>query len=155
MPISLADTPEAVAEERRLLYVGITRAQELLEVSYSRSKAGGRGNRKPTRYLANRFPKATTPTGGQAGRNLAKVQKAELSPADIGLFEQLRTWRSSIAANVSKPAFTVLPDSSLIALALARPTDLTALSRIPGIGPMKLEAYGADLLNLVTKYQPD
>src|SRR5690606_20474253 len=51
MPISLAETDDAIAEERRLLYVGITRAREHLALSFARSrKEGGRGSRKRTRF---------------------------------------------------------------------------------------------------------
>jgi DNA helicase-2/ATP-dependent DNA helicase PcrA len=52
MPISLADGWEAVEEERRLLYVGITRAREQLFLSWSRARTpGGRGGRSPSRFL--------------------------------------------------------------------------------------------------------
>ncbi len=52
MPISLAETPAAVDEERRLLYVGVTRAREHLHLSYARSRsAAGRGTRRRTRFL--------------------------------------------------------------------------------------------------------
>ena len=50
MPISLAETDGAVAEERRLLYVGITRAREHLELSFARSRnPGGRASRRRAR----------------------------------------------------------------------------------------------------------
>ena len=52
MPISLAEGWEAVEEERRLLYVGVTRAREHVHLSWSRSRTpGGRGSRKPSRFL--------------------------------------------------------------------------------------------------------
>ncbi|MCL2594765.1 MAG: ATP-dependent helicase, partial [Promicromonosporaceae bacterium] len=52
IPISLAETDEAVAEERRLLYVGITRARTHLTVSYAQARASGtRATRKRTRFL--------------------------------------------------------------------------------------------------------
>ncbi len=52
MPISLAEGWEAVEEERRLLYVGVTRAREHLHLSWSRARTpGGRGNRNPSRFL--------------------------------------------------------------------------------------------------------
>ncbi len=57
MPISLAETDEAVAEERRLLYVGITRAREHLELSFARSRnPGGRATRRRTRFLDGLWP---------------------------------------------------------------------------------------------------
>ncbi|MGI8434204.1 MAG: ATP-dependent helicase [Nocardioidaceae bacterium] len=52
MPFVYADTPTAVDEERRLLYVGITRARDSLHVSWSAARRhGGRGNRSPSRFL--------------------------------------------------------------------------------------------------------
>src|SRR4051794_6316412 len=59
MPISLAEGWEAVEEERRLLYVGVTRAREHLHLSWSRSRAGGRGNRSPSRFLDGLLGNAT------------------------------------------------------------------------------------------------
>jgi len=154
MPISLADTPEAVAEERRLLYVGITRAQELLEISFSKSKTGGRGNRKPTRFLAHRFPQKIAANANTAvnKKTSSKIARAELSEDDAALFEHLRTWRSQVATAAGKPAFTVLADTTLLALATTRPANSEALGRIPGIGPIKLEQYGAQLLTLITDF---
>ncbi|WP_336501052.1 ATP-dependent helicase [Microbacterium paraoxydans] len=50
LPISYATTFEAVDEERRLAYVGVTRAARTLELSWARS--AGRGERAPSRFLA-------------------------------------------------------------------------------------------------------
>src|SRR5205823_6820484 len=52
LPLAYADTPAAVEEERRLLYVGVTRARRHLHVSWAASRApGGRGSRQPSRFL--------------------------------------------------------------------------------------------------------
>jgi DNA helicase-2/ATP-dependent DNA helicase PcrA len=52
LPISYARTPEAIDEERRLLYVGITRARRSLGMSWSASAQTGRaGRRAPSRFL--------------------------------------------------------------------------------------------------------
>ncbi len=52
LPITMAETPEQIEEERRLLYVGITRARERLVISYSRARTpGARGTRRPSRFL--------------------------------------------------------------------------------------------------------
>ena len=50
LPISYATTFEAVDEERRLAYVGVTRAARTLELSWART--AGRGERAPSRFLA-------------------------------------------------------------------------------------------------------
>ncbi|GAA4674840.1 ATP-dependent DNA helicase UvrD2 [Streptomyces chumphonensis] len=52
LPISYARTPEQVEEERRLLYVGVTRARQHLRLSWSLSRTpGGRPGRRPSRFL--------------------------------------------------------------------------------------------------------
>ncbi|HEY2796777.1 MAG TPA: ATP-dependent DNA helicase RecQ [Thermoanaerobaculia bacterium] len=65
------------------------------------------------------------------------------------LSEALREWRRREAARRAVPAYVVLHDRTLAALAAARPCTLDALSEIPGIGPAKLAAYGRDLLALL------
>ncbi len=52
LPITYAETPAQVEEERRLLYVGVTRARRELRLSWSAARnPGGRGSRKPSRFL--------------------------------------------------------------------------------------------------------
>jgi DNA helicase-2/ATP-dependent DNA helicase PcrA len=153
MPISLAETDAAVAEERRLLYVGITRARERLELSYARSRhPGGRASRRRTRFLDGLWPdepgRARNGPGGSRSR-AARTTVALTGEYDQQLFESLREWRSSVAREIDKPAFTVLVDSTLAAIAEARPTSVPELVRINGIGPAKVDKYGAALLDLV------
>jgi superfamily II DNA helicase RecQ len=78
---------------------------------------------------------------------------AESSPADLALFERLRAWRRAAAAAAEVPAFVVLSDRTLRALATARPASLGELADVPGIGPAKLERYGAAVLELVCSSQ--
>ncbi|MEU9186370.1 ATP-dependent DNA helicase UvrD2 [Streptomyces sp. NPDC048484] len=67
MPISYAKTEEQIEEERRLLYVGVTRAREHLSVSWSQSRSpGGRANRRPSRFLDGLRPGSVT-TAGRRG----------------------------------------------------------------------------------------
>jgi ATP-dependent DNA helicase RecQ len=71
------------------------------------------------------------------------------SPADEALFERLRAWRRETADAQSVPAFVVLADRTLRALAAARPANETELADVSGIGPAKLERYGAALLEVM------
>lgn len=67
MPITYAKTDEQVEEERRLLYVGITRARERLHVSWALSRSpGGRPNRRPSRFLDGLRP-GSAATAGRGG----------------------------------------------------------------------------------------
>ena len=87
-----------------------------------------------------------------------RVHKAgvagRLSPgagsADAGLVERLRDWRLDRARSQGVPAYVVFNDRTLEALASLRPSTTEALLAVPGIGPAKLEAYGEDLIELLT-----
>ncbi|MFN3594298.1 MAG: HRDC domain-containing protein, partial [Thiobacillaceae bacterium] len=70
------------------------------------------------------------------------------------LFERLRAWRRQLAADKGVPAYVILHDSTLKAIAAARPANLEALSAIPGIGARKLEAYGTAILRVLDEFQP-
>ncbi|WP_031520205.1 ATP-dependent DNA helicase UvrD2 [Streptomyces sp. NRRL F-5123] len=72
LPITYAKTDEQVEEERRLLYVGVTRAREHLSLSWALSRSpGGRGTRKPSRFLdglrPGSAPRGARGAGGGAG----------------------------------------------------------------------------------------
>jgi len=71
-------------------------------------------------------------------------------PVDPGLYEALRDWRRREAARRSVPAYVVLHDRTLAALAAARPGSLAALAEVPGIGPAKLAAYGGEILSVLS-----
>ena len=70
-------------------------------------------------------------------------------PSYAMAFERFRTWRTQKAHG--KPAYTVLADETLHSLAIGLPTDEAALRQIKGIGPMKLEAFGEELLLLTAE----
>ncbi|HET7385339.1 MAG TPA: ATP-dependent DNA helicase UvrD2 [Nocardioidaceae bacterium] len=177
MPIVYAEGPAAVEEERRLLYVGMTRARRGLSVSWSAARSpGGRSTRKPSRFLAGLRPRvrsdvAEEPRAGRSrrrvrgvahcrecGRPLAstaerKVGRCEGCPAsyDEELYERLRAWRVARAAEDKVPAYVVFTDLTLQAIAETRPTDEAALLRVNGIGEMKLARYGEDVLAIVAE----
>ena len=72
-----------------------------------------------------------------------------LEPGDQMLFEELRRWRSQQAKAASVPAFVIFDDKTLTEVAARRPKDKAGLLAVPGIGPVKLERYGDDLLAVV------
>ncbi|WUQ63238.1 ATP-dependent DNA helicase UvrD2 [Streptomyces canus] len=81
MPITYAKTDEQIEEERRLLYVGVTRARERLHVSWSLSRSpGGRPNRRPSRFLEGLRPGSTATAGRTAGGGPGGVERGFTSP---------------------------------------------------------------------------
>lgn len=177
MPISFADTQEAIDEERRLLYVGVTRARIHLSMSWSTSRSpGGRATRKPSRFLDALRPA----TAGQAsfrqpraksGRKasapaVCRVCKRPLvtgSERKIGrcndcpvsyeeeTFDALRAWRLGEAREKDVPAFVVFTDATLVAIAEARPQTIQELGELAGVGSAKLERYGEAVLEIISE----
>jgi DNA helicase II / ATP-dependent DNA helicase PcrA len=123
LPSRQARTPSEIDEERRLLYVGMTRAKRVLWLSWSG---------KPSRFVAEL---------GHSARATVRTTR-EWTPAA----ERLRAWRLERARDDQIPPYVVFHDSVLHAIADAQPTSLVALSRIAGVGPAKLERYGSDVL---------
>ena len=177
MPISFADTPESVDEERRLLYVGITRAREHLFLSWSTARTpGGRANRKPSRFLDGLRPDSVASSSvrgkGAAPRRKAAVPAscrvcgtmlssgAERKVGRCGqcppsyeeqTFDALRQWRKDVALEADVPAFVVFTDATLTAIAEARPGSLEELAKLAGVGPSKLEKYGEAVLAVLVE----
>ena len=70
----------------------------------------------------------------------------ELTAEQTELENRLRAWRKAEASATGKPAFLVLTDAALRGLAAAGPRNLAELTGIHGIGPVKAERYGAELV---------
>ncbi|HXR29948.1 MAG TPA: ATP-dependent DNA helicase RecQ [Solirubrobacterales bacterium] len=81
----------------------------------------------------------------------ASAPPAELSAADAPLFEQLKAWRLRAAAG--KPAYTVAHNSTLTAIAVARPADEQSLGAIRGIGPSFIAKYAPEVLGIVGEHR--
>ena len=164
LPISLAEGHTAIEEERRLLYVGVTRAREHLIISYARARnAGGRASRKASRFLDGLWPTAhgsrdasrrqSRQSARERSRQSAADFEANNDPRTIALFEELRAWRSQIAKERSRPAYTVFADATLRDIAVVKPTSLPQLSLIHGVGANKLQEYGGQVLALLRDFE--
>ncbi len=70
---------------------------------------------------------------------------------DAALFESLRAWRKAQASAADVPAFVVFNDATLHAVATARPKTNAELLALPGIGAVKVERFGPDLLRIVAE----
>jgi len=179
VPITYAEGPAAIEEERRLLYVGVTRARRELFVSWAAARQpGGRGSRKPSRFLRPVLPTSfdeSTAAGKkpskssnrravhcrECGKPLdtaaeKKVGRCADCPAsyDEALFERLREWRRERAGEESVPAYVVFTDATLQLLAELRPASPEAMLKVSGIGRSKLEKYGDEVLAVVAGESP-
>ncbi|MGV1007055.1 MAG: ATP-dependent DNA helicase UvrD2 [Dermatophilaceae bacterium] len=183
VPISMAEGPAAVEEERRLLYVGLTRARRELHLSFALARSpGGKATRRPSRFLegaesvlgraARSAPRGRgKPAAGSAGRAPAvcrtcgaplgaaaarKVGRCEGCPPtyDEASFQALRTWRLAVAQALSVPAYVVFTDATLTAIAESRPDSMATLARVSGVGARKLDQYGPGVLALLGGADP-
>ncbi|WP_437114012.1 ATP-dependent DNA helicase UvrD2 [Streptomyces collinus] len=92
MPITYARTDEQIEEERRLLYVGVTRARERLHLSWSLSRApGGRPNRRPSPFLDGLRPGSATTAGRTGPAAAGGVERGTLAPATAAPRRRQRT----------------------------------------------------------------
>jgi DNA helicase II / ATP-dependent DNA helicase PcrA len=179
LPISHALThgadSEQVEEERRLLYVGITRARVHLALSWALARSpGGRQSRKPSRFLNGIAPQTRpdqTPAKSRRARGSPSrcricnnvlstpaavlLRRCETCAGDVNedLLLRLKAWRLDIAKEQKVPPYIVFTDNTLVAIAEMLPDDDAALIAIPGIGARKLEQYGPDVLELVRQAQ--
>jgi DNA helicase-2/ATP-dependent DNA helicase PcrA len=174
LPIVYAETPEQVEEERRLFYVGVTRAREHLTISWALSRSpGGRRSRRPSRFLEGLTSLASTPSPPSAdrsrrrprakgpqpcricGRPLTAAIERKLGrclgcPADLDeeLLARLRSWRATTAKELKVPTYVVFTDATLQALAERRPLTRAELSSISGVSATKLNRYGEAVIAL-------
>ncbi|WBC00140.1 ATP-dependent DNA helicase UvrD2 [Solwaraspora sp. WMMA2080] len=178
LPTTYARTAEQLEEERRLLYVGVTRARQWLWLSYGAARSPGGRTRRPCRFL----PQLDRSGGGAGGARRGgpgagrsgerrrgqpvscrvcgttllagvdrKLGRCATCPSDLDedLLDRLRAWRSRVSGDQRVPAYVVFTDATLLAIAERRPGSDAELLAIAGIGPRKLGLYGPSVHALV------
>jgi DNA helicase-2/ATP-dependent DNA helicase PcrA len=129
LPTRLAKTPTAIDEERRLFYVGLTRAKRHVFVTWTGS---------PSRFLR------------ELGLEPRQPARREPEPDDP-IFAALKAWRLERARADEVPAYVVFHNSTLAEIASRKPQTLRDLGTVPGVGPTKLDRYGQDLLSVLNR----
>lgn len=157
---------DAVEEERRLFYVGVTRAREHLVLTWSKSRhEGGRANKKRSRFVddvappVESVPSRRTPTKRRCRvcSKLLHTSRERIlghcescpTAVDEKVLDALRAWRLDTSKAQNIPAYLIFTDATLLAVAEAMPKDQAGLLDIPGIGLVKLERYGNELLEIL------
>jgi len=99
-------------------------------------------------FIAQRIAKAIVVLLALVVLNFFLIRMA---PGDPALVERLRAWRREVSAAAGVPAYVVFHDRTLAEIAGRRPRSLAELGQVPGVGPAKLERYGAQLLGLLER----
>ena len=92
-------------------------------------------------------PLAAVGPGSASRERAAKVDPADRSP----LSNALRAWRTARAKADAVAPFIIFHDSTIEAIAERRPRSIADLRRVPGIGPMKLDRYGEEIIGVVVR----
>ncbi|MBA3654063.1 MAG: ATP-dependent DNA helicase UvrD2 [Actinobacteria bacterium] len=168
VPIGRAESPDAQAEERRLLYVAVTRAQRELHCTWAARRTFGTKAvpRQPSAWLdliedaraRLEGRPALTRTGQRSGLASARTKlpkgrgNSSKGEPDPPVLAALKVWRTSAAKAANVPAYVIFHDTTLAAVAEARPRTEAELLSLPGLGPVKAARYGEDLLAVVAEH---
>ncbi|KIA63830.1 DNA helicase RecQ [Nocardia vulneris] len=97
--------------------------------------------------LLRREPERVTKPARAAKAGKATV---DMAPADVPVFERLREWRAATAKEQGVPAYVVFHDATLREIAARKPSSLTELGSVGGVGENKLAKYGEGVLEVLT-----
>jgi DNA helicase-2/ATP-dependent DNA helicase PcrA len=147
-----------------------------LELSWAQARQpGGKASRRRTRFLDGLVPWEKADAVSGAGESTVKGAPknacavcgtrlttpeqrilgrcdAHAEDGDQVLVTELRSWRTTLARERDVPAYVVMSDATLKAVALKAPTSARDLLKVPGIGPAKVEQFGEDILDIVKSF---
>lgn len=166
VPIAKAESAEALSEEKRLLYVAITRAKKEITLTWAKQRAFGerRLTREPSRYLCE-LQEAIDELSGHVAtpeHALSAIRRARLElkasePAEkqltdrqLSVLSTLRIWRSNKAKDLGVPAHVILHDFALETMVQRSPCSIDELAAIAGVGRSKATKFGRELLRFVS-----
>ncbi len=161
VPISHAREAAAVAEERRLLYVALSRAEQHLSLTWAAQRTFGQRTvkRRPSPWLADleaAIAGLERPVGRPEGaRRAADLNSRTRRPTapDHPATTALKEYRTTAARAASVPPYVVFNDATLADLIASWPTTPTELLAVHGIGPTKAERHGMAILAVLADHE--
>ncbi len=161
VPIAHAREPAAIAEERRLLYVALSRAKKRLYLSWAQERTFGdrTSNRQPSFWLEDikvaiqnlEKPFELTEQARRAAEVRRQVTRSKLPEHPV--IEELKTWRLNQAVAANTEPYKILQDSALLSLVELWPIELADIQKVIGIGPIKAERLGPELLKILARHK--
>ena len=107
------------------------------------ASGGGSRSRRPKRCRV-----CSGPLGTPAEKVIGRHEDCE-GGGDEEVFAALRSWRSQVARQEKVPAYVIFSDATLQAISEELPSDEAEMLSISGVGPSKLERYGAQVLEVI------
>ncbi|HEX4902532.1 MAG TPA: ATP-dependent DNA helicase UvrD2 [Acidimicrobiales bacterium] len=159
IPIASARRREARAEEARLLYVAITRAEREVTLHWARQRTIRNVTRPQVRSpfldgFEERVAAVVEPPVDRGARQLADLRSRFGTPAAPDpVLSALRAWRTNRARAARTEPATLLPDDVLGEIAARRPRSRAELDAIPGLGAARRHRYAAELLAVVARVE--
>ncbi|MCF8609954.1 ATP-dependent DNA helicase UvrD2 [Gordonia sp. HY285] len=130
---------EEIEEERRLFYVGVTRARENLHLSWSLSRGDGRrSSRKRSQFLDGLLPSSSA----------ARLDEIREEP-DRNVVKALTAWRADYAKRQDIAPVNVMSTMMIRRIATELPTGLDELAAVRGFGAERTDVIGAEVLAVV------
>lgn len=135
------DNYDKEEEERRLFYVAVSRAKEILYITYS--------GKKPS-YFINDEMQYLCDTGANKKEQENLNESIKIVNQDI--VNKLKNWRNILSENNKVPAYTILTNATINSIGTKTPKNSEELFEIDGIGPLKLTRYGTQILEIVEEF---
>lgn len=89
---------------------------------------------------------------GQTSKRKGKLQSTRVGETSNPLLEALRAWRKEQATEQKVPPYVIFHDTTLLAIAVAKPKNQAELSTISGLGEKRIERYGKALITLIREF---
>ncbi len=140
----LAQAASFVKDGETIDYKTVALIKKIEEIDWHQLK-------RTTTRLTESPSKKTRSTRSRQGASRSPTAAAQ-PDLDSCLLESLKIWRKSESSKRRLPAFRILSDKSLEAIASQKPRDRQGLLQVHGIGDAKLDLYGDSLLGLIEQF---
>lgn len=141
--VKINDTYDKFEEERRLVYVAVSRAKNNLIINYTG---------KITSFIDEELFKFLTKgkkTYDKEPTIKYKTNKALLKNTGTRLYQELKDYRYNKSQELKIPAYQIFSDKTLDELCSEMPTSFDELQNISGFGPFKVRKFGRDIVAIV------
>ncbi len=125
---------------------------EILEIARELLNIGGMPAWAVMLSYRDRPPPGSGAQGWGGHPGAGRSSKVVVPAMDKPLYDALRAWRLKHAELIGKPVYGLMTNRQLAAIAAKRPTDLSELRSLPGIGEARSKQYGEALLEIVKTF---